>query len=72
LSESITSLRHELKRRLLTVRSGGDLDGFVSMAPDDHMKLFFPSASGEAASAFTTLASRFAAVSSCARLSNRM
>ncbi|WP_421793830.1 siderophore-interacting protein [Hydrocarboniphaga effusa] len=49
-------VRHELKRRHLQVRrivdiapkmrrvtlAGADLVGFVSAAPDDHVKLFFP------------------------------
>ncbi|MCB1389627.1 MAG: siderophore-interacting protein [Rhodobacteraceae bacterium] len=49
----ITRHRHETRRRLLTVESvedltphmrrvvlgGSDLDGFVSLAPDDHIKL---------------------------------
>jgi len=52
----IERVRHELKRRLLTVErvapvtpnmirvtlTGSDLTGFVSAAYDDHVKLFFP------------------------------
>ena len=51
-----TRLRHELRRRTLTVLradalsprmrrivlGGPELDGFVSLGPDDHVKLFFP------------------------------
>ncbi len=57
----VTRHRHELKRRTLTVRQktrltpnmirilfeGVDLAGFVSLAPDDHVKLFIPTDSGE-------------------------
>lgn len=57
----IRRVRHELKRRSLTVRqverltpqmirvhlTGDDLAGFVSAAPDDHIKLFFPCDDGE-------------------------
>ena len=53
----ITRVRHELKRRRLTVArveqvapamvrvvlSGGELQGFTSLGFDDHVKLFFPS-----------------------------
>src|SRR5580704_7023306 len=53
---TVRRVRHEAKRRLLEVKSvsritpkmlritvGGDeLDGFVSAAHDDHVKLFFP------------------------------
>ena len=52
---AITRVRHEPRRRLLTVRRverltpkmarvtiGGDLAGFVSGAYDDHVKVFFP------------------------------
>jgi NADPH-dependent ferric siderophore reductase len=52
---AITRVRHEPRRRLLTVRRveqltpamaritlGGDLAGFVSAAYDDHVKVFFP------------------------------
>jgi len=52
---AITRVRHDPRRRLLTVRSverltpnmarvtlGGDLAGFVSSAYDDHVKVFFP------------------------------
>jgi NADPH-dependent ferric siderophore reductase len=54
-SHAITRVRHEPRRRLLTVRRverltpnmarvtlGGDLAGFVSSAYDDHVKVFFP------------------------------
>jgi NADPH-dependent ferric siderophore reductase len=52
---AIVRVRHEPRRRLLTVQTverltpnmvrvtlGGDLAGFVSSAYDDHMKVFFP------------------------------
>jgi NADPH-dependent ferric siderophore reductase len=52
---AITRVRHEARRRLLTVQAverltpnmvrvtlGGDLTGFVSSAYDDHLKVFFP------------------------------
>ena len=52
---AITRVRHEPRRRLLTVQRverltpnmarvtlGGDLAGFVSGAYDDHVKVFFP------------------------------
>lgn len=53
---TITRLRHELRRRNLTVKStealtpamiritltGADLAGFLSAAPDDHIKIFVP------------------------------
>lgn len=56
----IERVRHELKRRLLTVKrvahitprmvrvtlTGEDLAGFVSAGFDDHIKLFLPSADG--------------------------
>ena len=59
----ITRVRHELKRRMLTVASseritpnmlriaftGEDLADFVSAAPDDHVKLFVPDGDGEPA-----------------------
>lgn len=52
----IERMRHELKRRDLTVLrserltphmqritlTGGDLEGFTSLAPDDHVKIFLP------------------------------
>lgn len=57
----IERVRHEPRRRSLTVARteritpgmlritlSGDLSGFVSLAPDDHVKLFVPSPSGEA------------------------
>lgn len=61
MEHAITRLRHELKRRKLTVQTvtpltptmlrvvftGDDLADFNSPAPDDHVKLFFPTASGE-------------------------
>lgn len=51
-----TRLRHEIRRRILTVLqvqaltphmlrislTGEDLDGFTSLSPDDHIKLFVP------------------------------
>ena len=54
-------LRHPVKFRRLQVRhvervtphmqrvvfGGDELDGFISAAPDDHVKLFFPNAAGE-------------------------
>jgi NADPH-dependent ferric siderophore reductase len=59
----IERIRHELKRRTLTVVRteriapqmvrvvfhGEDLRDFVTLGFDDHIKLFFPSAEGEAA-----------------------
>ncbi len=62
MDHPITRHRHELKRRSLTVREktritpsmirilfeGGDLEDFVSLAPDDHVKLFIPTETGEA------------------------
>jgi NADPH-dependent ferric siderophore reductase len=56
----ITRLRYELQRRTLTVTrhqhltphmiritlTGADLQGFVSAAPDDHVKLLLPTAPG--------------------------
>jgi NADPH-dependent ferric siderophore reductase len=56
----IERVRHELKRRLLTVAQvdsitpgmlriqfgGDDLSDFVSMAPDDHIKIFVPTMDG--------------------------
>lgn len=56
-------VRHELKRRLLTVEtvqtltpsmiritlSSPELQDFVSLAPDDHVKIFVPDAKGETA-----------------------
>jgi len=61
LEHSIIRVRHDTKRRHLTVHTverltprmtrivlaGDDLDDFVSMAPDDHIKLFFPTPAGE-------------------------
>ena len=55
-THAIERLRHELKLRVLTVvrtenltahmrritLAGSDLEGFVSPAHDDHVKLFFP------------------------------
>lgn len=57
---AITRMRHALKMRRLDVvhvrrltphmvrvtLAGTDLEGFVSAAPDDHVKLFFPVADG--------------------------
>ncbi len=57
----IERVRHELKRRLLRVESvarltpgmlritfsGEELSDFVSLAPDDHVKIAVPTASGE-------------------------
>ncbi len=59
----IERVRHELKRRRLTVArvervaaqmvrivfQGDDLRDFISLGFDDHIKLFFPSAAGEPA-----------------------
>jgi NADPH-dependent ferric siderophore reductase len=52
---AITRVRHEPRRRLLTVRQveritptmarvtlDGDLAGFISASYDDHVKVFFP------------------------------
>src|SRR3569833_1827146 len=52
---AITRVRHEPRRRILTVRNveritpqmaritlGGDLAGFLSASYDDHVKVFFP------------------------------
>jgi NADPH-dependent ferric siderophore reductase len=61
MEHAITRHRHELRRRRLTVRDtsritpnmirilfeGEDLADFVSLAPDDHVKLFIPAATGE-------------------------
>jgi NADPH-dependent ferric siderophore reductase len=57
----IERVRHELKRRSLTVTdvtritpmmlrvtlTGDDLADFISASPDDHIKIFLPTASGE-------------------------
>jgi len=57
----ITRVRHELKRRRLTVArvekvspqmvrvvlTGEELQGFTSLGFDDHIKLFFPTAAGD-------------------------
>lgn len=62
MEHSITRLRHELKRRQITVKevihltpdmrrilfTGDDLADFNSPAPDDHVKLFFPTLTGDA------------------------
>ncbi|KPF48487.1 FAD-binding protein [beta proteobacterium AAP121] len=59
-SPFVQRVRHELKRRVLTVRrvhspspavrsitlGGSDLDDFVSLSFDDHVKLFVPPAAG--------------------------
>jgi NADPH-dependent ferric siderophore reductase len=61
LERTARRVRHELKRRMLRVRDvrpltpkmlrvvldGDDLNGFVSAAHDDHVKLFFPPAGEE-------------------------
>lgn len=61
MDHTITRYRYELKRRQLTVKTverltpnmqrilftGEDLADFESMAPDDHVKLFFTGADGE-------------------------
>lgn len=61
MEHRITRLRHELKRRQITVKevirltpgmlrvvfAGEELADFNSMAPDDHVKLFFPGTGGE-------------------------
>ena len=60
---AIRRVRHELRRRFLTVKraerltphmvrvilTGEDLDGFVSAGHDDHIKLFFPPAGQDGA-----------------------
>ena len=57
---AITRVRHELRRRTLAVRrvervtpgmlrlhlAGADLQGFTSLGPDDHVKLFLPGEDG--------------------------
>ncbi|HVI52490.1 MAG TPA: siderophore-interacting protein [Candidatus Sulfotelmatobacter sp.] len=62
MPHEVTRVRHELKHRHLTVRSvghvtprmirvvleGDDMQGFSSLSPDDHVKLFFPSTAGGA------------------------
>lgn len=59
-SHEVTRVRHALRYRLLTVArveslsrgmqrlilTGDDLDGFVSLSFDDHVKVFFPCAAG--------------------------
>ena len=61
MEHAIKRLRHELKRRQITVKetirltpnmlrivfTGEELYDFMSPAPDDHVKLVFPSATGE-------------------------
>jgi NADPH-dependent ferric siderophore reductase len=56
MKHEITTVKHEIKKRTLTVRTveritpnmlrvlfeGEELDGFLSLSPDDHVKLFFP------------------------------
>jgi NADPH-dependent ferric siderophore reductase len=63
MKHAITRMRHELRRRSLTVAavehltpamlritlSGDDLADFTSAAPDDHVKLFVPVLGGEPA-----------------------
>ena len=60
MSIFINRIRHDIKKRMLTVRenqmltpnmrrvvlSGGDLANFVSISPDDHIKLFFKTENG--------------------------
>lgn len=60
MDHTFTRVRHELKRRRLSVHAverltpnmlritfvGADLADFISAAPDDHVKLFFPTAAG--------------------------
>ncbi len=62
MKHEMTRVRHELRRRSLTVRrtefvtprmlrlilAGDELAGFTSLAPDDHIKVFAPAANGEA------------------------
>ncbi len=65
-------VRHEARRRMLTVKTveklaahmirvtlAGDLDGFVSLGFDDHVKLFFPDGTKDAAGAPNTLSRDF-------------
>ncbi len=65
-------MRHEARRRALTVKTveklaahmirvtlTGDLDGFVSLGFDDHVKLFFPDGTKDAAGAPNTLSRDF-------------
>jgi NADPH-dependent ferric siderophore reductase len=61
MEHPVTRVRHEPKKRRLVVREakrltptmqrivleGRDLDDFVSKAPDDHIKVFVPTESGE-------------------------
>jgi len=61
MEHPVTRVRHEPKKRRLVVREakrltptmqrivleGPDLDDFVSKAPDDHIKVFVPTESGE-------------------------
>ena len=63
----VERVRHELRRRSLTVAevtditpgmrrivlTGEDLADFVSLAPDDHVKIFVPAAEGEARRDYT-------------------
>ncbi|CDM59053.1 MULTISPECIES: siderophore-interacting protein [Rhizobium] len=63
----IERVRHDLRRRALTVAevtditpgmrrivlTGDDLADFVSLAPDDHLKIFVPAAKGEARRDYT-------------------
>jgi len=63
MQHQITRVRHEIRRRKLIVRevtnitpsmrrvtlAGPELEGFLSAAPDDHIKLFIPDATGETA-----------------------
>ncbi len=61
MKHEIARVRHDIRRRTLTVRQveritpgmarivleGAELEGFVSLSPDDHVKLFFPLPGGE-------------------------
>lgn len=63
MPHQITRVRHELRRRRLTVREafdltpamrrivleGPELEGFLSASPDDHIKIFLPDGAGEIA-----------------------
>lgn len=62
MKHAITQIKHELRRRTLTVRKaehitphmlrltlgGEQLAGFTSLSPDDHIKIFVPGEQGEA------------------------
>jgi NADPH-dependent ferric siderophore reductase len=61
MKHEISKVRHDLRRRTLTVRAveritpnmarvtleGPELEGFSSLSPDDHVKLFFPVAGSD-------------------------